>query len=81
MNLIKNKQLFFDDSKLFGRKNVVRKYGKPEIAAIYSDGVCSTDFNTGNVFRLDNGKYRMLYFAHSKEFDGKCLQESIYSYI
>ena len=73
MNLIKNKQLFFDDSKLFGRENVVRKYGKPEIAAIYSDGVCSTDFNTGNVFRLDNGKYRMLYFAHSKEFDGKKL--------
>ncbi|MBE6571445.1 MAG: hypothetical protein E7656_04305 [Ruminococcaceae bacterium] len=73
------KQLFFDDSRLFGRENVVRKYGKPQLSAIYNDGICSTDFCTGYVFRLDDGKYRMLYFGHSKEFYGKkifCAQSS-----
>ncbi len=62
------KQLFFDDNKLFGRDNVIRKYGKPEVISVYNDGVCSTDFCTGYVFRLENGKYRMLYFGHSDEF-------------
>lgn len=64
------KQLFFDDTKLFGRDNVVRKYGQPELVATYSDGVCSTDHCSGYVFRLKSGKYRMLYFAHSTEFSG-----------
>ncbi len=67
------KQLFFDDNKLFAIDNVVRKYGKPELTGIYSDGVCSTDFCTGSVFRLDDGRYRMLYFGHSREFEGKKL--------
>lgn len=64
------KQLFFDDNRLFSKDNVVRKYGKPERIAEYNDGVCSTDYCTGWVFKID-GKYRMLYFAHSTEFSGK----------
>ena len=71
------KQLFFDDNKLFGRDNVVRKYGRPELISVYNDGVCSTDYCTGNVFRLDNGKYRMLYYGHSNEFSGKKLFSAI----
>ena len=67
------KQLFFDDFYLFGKDNVKRVYGMPERIAEYNDGVCSTDFCTGTVFRLDNGKYRMLYFGHSKEFKGRKL--------
>lgn len=67
------KQLFFDDNKLFGRNNVTRKYGKPQLVSVYNDGVCSTDYCTGFVFRLDNGKYRMLYFGHSNIFSGKKL--------
>jgi len=65
------KQLFFDDNKLFGRNNVTRKYGKPQLVSVYNDGACSTDYCTGYVFRLDNGKYRMLYFGHSNLFSGK----------
>jgi len=71
------KQLFFDDSKLFGRDNFVRKYGKPEIVAEYHDGISSTDYATGYVFLLDNGKYRMLYFAHGTDFEGKKLFAAI----
>ena len=67
------KQLFFDDFYLFGKDNVKRVYGMPERIAEYNDGVCSTDFCTGTVFRLDNGKYRMLYFGHIKEFKGRKL--------
>lgn len=67
------KQLFFDDNKLFGRDNVIRKYGVPELICEYNDGICSTDFCTGYVFLLDNGKYRMLYFGHGKDFDNKKL--------
>lgn len=50
------KQLFFDDSKLFGRDNVIRKYGKVKAVAEYNDGICSTDYATGYTFLLDNGK-------------------------
>ena len=71
------KQLFFDDNKLFGIDNVERRYGKPELISVYNDGVCSTDYCTGSVFRLDNGKYRMLYFGHSNEFSGKKLFSAI----
>lgn len=67
------KQLFFDDALLLGRENVKRVYGKAERIAEYSDGLCSTDFCSGNVFRLDNGKYRMLYYSHSTAFEGKKL--------
>ena len=68
-----NKQLFFDDSKLFGRDNVIRKYGKPQMVAEYNDGVSSNDYASGFVFMLDNGKYRMLYFAHGADFEGRRL--------
>ena len=73
------KQLFFDDSRLFGKDNVKRVYGQPALIedAIYTDGVCSTDFCTGNVFKLPNGKYRMLYFGHSTQFKGKKLFAAI----
>ena len=64
------KQLFFDDNKLFGRDNVIRKYGKPQPVATYTDGIGSTDFYTGFVFKADDNKYRMLYLAHSTEFQG-----------
>ena len=65
------KQLFFDDNGLFGRDNVIRKYGKPEIVSEYSDKISSNDYCSGNIFKLDNGKYRLLYFAHGKDFEGK----------
>jgi len=65
------KQLFFDDNLLFGIENVERKYGEPKIISTYNDGISSTDFCTGYVFRLDNGKFRMLYFGASKSFNGK----------
>ena len=71
------KQLFFDDNSLFARDNTIRKYGKPVIAAEYNDGVCSTDYSTGQVFRLKNNKYRMLYFAHSKNFKGMKLFSAV----
>lgn len=73
------KQLFFDDSKLFGKTNTERKYGSPELIedAVYSDGVSSTDFCTSSVFRLENGNYRLLYFAHGKDFEGKKLFSAI----
>lgn len=67
------KQLFFDDNKLFGRDNLTRKYGEVTSVAEYNDGVCSTDFCTSWVFRINDGKYRMLYFGHSKNFEGKIL--------
>ena len=66
------KQLFFDDSMLFGRDNIIRKYGDPTICASYNDGICSTDFCSPYVFKID-GFYRMLYFGHGKDFDGKKL--------
>jgi len=62
------KQLFFDDNKLFGRDNTIRKYGKPELISVYYDGIASTDGSTGYVFQLDNGKYRMLYAGYSTEY-------------
>ncbi len=71
------KQLFFDDNKLFVRENVTRKYGRPQLIADYSDGSSSTDYPTGYVFRLDNGKYRMLYYAHSKVYSDRKLLSAI----
>ena len=71
------KQFFFDDSRLFGRDNVRRVYGSLERIAEYNDGICSTDFCSGSVFRLDNGNYRMLYFGHGKQFMGKKLFSAI----
>lgn len=71
------KQLFFDDFYLFGRDNVQRVYGRIERIAEYSDGVCSTDFCTANVFLLDDGRYRMLYFGHGIGFEGRKLFSAI----
>ena len=64
------KQLFFDDGRLFGKDNIVRQYGTDEIelVATYSDGICSTDYATGWVFRLDDGSYRLLYFGRSTQY-------------
>lgn len=71
------KQLFFDDNKLFSKENVVRKYGRPKVAATYSDGVSSNDYPTGFIFRLDNGKYRLMYTGHSKDFSSLKLFSAI----
>lgn len=71
------KQLFFDDSKLFGRENAIRKYGSAKLVSTYKDGVCSTDYSTGYVFKLDDGRYRMLYMGHSKNFEGLKLFSAI----
>ncbi len=64
------KQLLFDDSRLFGKNNTVRQYGTNdiELVATYSDGICSTDYATGWVFRLDDGTYRLLYFGRSTQY-------------
>ena len=64
------KQLFFDDNGLFARNHAVRKYGKPQLIATYSDGVCSTDYCAGWVFRMDDGVYRMIYFGHGQNYKG-----------
>ena len=58
------KQLFFDDMKLLRRENLKRDYGEPECISVYSDGVCSSDFPI-RVFRLDDGRYRMIYTGKS----------------
>ena len=65
-----NKQLFFDDNKLFSKQNVTRGYGRPVLVGEYVDEAVSTDFCTGWVFRIDEGKYRLLYFGHSTQFQG-----------
>lgn len=35
--IIVRKQLFFDDNKLFGADNIIRKYGRPEWISVYND--------------------------------------------
>ncbi len=64
------KHLFFDDNKFFSKVNVTRDYGHPELVGEYIDDVVSTDFCTGWVFPIDEGKYRLLYFGHSRQFQG-----------
>ena len=71
------KQLFFDDNGLFGKENVIRVGGKPTLTATYSDGVCSTDYCTGWAFRLDDGRWRLLYFGHGTAFAGMRLFAAI----
>jgi len=63
-----NKQLFFDDMKFLIRDNLERAYGVPEVCSVYSDGVSSTDYPEVFVFRLDDGRYRMIYAG--KSIDG-----------
>ena len=57
------KQLFFDDNSLFSVDNAERKYGKVEVVSEYHDSICSIDFCTGHVFKMQDGSFRMLYFA------------------
>ena len=64
------KQLFFDDNGLFGKENVVRKYGEPELVNEYSDDVSSNDYCSAWVFKTEDGKYRLLYFSHGKSYEG-----------
>ena len=73
------KHLFFDDNKLFSKENVTRDYGSPELVGEYIDASVSTDFCTGWVFRLRDGKYRLLYFGHSAEFEHHKLFSAISS--
>ena len=71
------KQLFFDDNGLFVIDNLKREYGKYEIVATYKDPNCSTDLCTGHVFKLDDGRYRMLYFSHGSTYKGMRLFSAI----
>ncbi len=73
------KHLFFDDNKFFSKENVTRDYGRPEIIGEYIDESVSTDFCTGWVFPIDDGKYRLLYFGHSTAFKGHKLFSAISS--
>ncbi len=73
------KQLFFDDMKLLRRENLRRAYGTPECIAVYSDGISSTDYPEIFVFRLDNGKYRMIYAG--KSVDGSYQHLKMFSAI
>ena len=58
-------QFFFDDQRLFGRENLRRVYGTPELLAEYFDGEFSTDYHTGYAFRLADGRVRLLYYGKS----------------
>ena len=71
------KHLFFDDNKLFSKENVLRGYGRTELVGEYRDEAVSTDFCTGWVLPLANGKYRLLYFGHSTHFEGHKLFSAI----
>ncbi len=66
-----NKTLFFDDSKLFVRDNVIRKYGQPKKIATLFDPCCCSVFPGNFVFKLDNGSYRWIICAIGKAFSGK----------
>ena len=59
------KHLFFDDKYLLVKKNVKRSYGTPKLCedAIYCDDNVNTSYASPWVFKLDNGKYRMLYYG------------------
>ena len=71
------KHLFFDDNNLFSKVNACRKYVEPKLVGKYFDDAASTDFYTGWVFRLDDGRYRLLYFGHSKKYEGHKLFSAI----
>lgn len=57
------KHLFFDDEKLFGRENVRRVYGTPQLEAVYTDGAVSTDYFSPWVFPCADGLTRMIYYG------------------
>ncbi len=58
-----SKILFFDDDLLYERENVMRGLGTPEFVrdAVFSDGKTVTPLATPWVFRLPDGRYRMVY--------------------
>lgn len=68
------KYLFFDDQKLWRRNGLVRKMGHPRPIAdsVYFDGHCTTDWPTPHVFRMDDGKYRMIYEGSEKDGSMHC---------
>ncbi|MCQ2429661.1 MAG: hypothetical protein MJ192_04970 [Clostridia bacterium] len=55
-------QLFFDDSRVFGRAGTTRVYGTPVVSAVYRDPDFSTDYCSPWVLRRD-GAYIMLYMG------------------
>ena len=57
----------------------MRGYGRPEIIGEYVDPSVSTDFCTGWVFKLDDGRYRLMYFGHGSDFSGHKLFSAISS--
>lgn len=67
------KNLFFDDQRLFGRENLERCYGEPELVATYNDGVSFTSVEGAYVFLTDDGKYRLLYQAKVEGHKGHFL--------
>ena len=71
------KQLFFDDNNLFSKENLSRDYGQPELVGEYIDSSVSTDFSTGWVFPIEDGKFRLMYFGHGTEFEGRKLFTAI----
>ena len=67
--------LFFDDQKLFQRKNLTRCYGTPQLIpdSVYFDEYSSTDLRTAFVFHTDDGKYRMVYQGKLTDKTDRCL--------
>ncbi len=65
--------LFFDDQKLFGRDNLVRRQGQPTLTsdAIYNDGICVTSIPGVFVLPLADGRWRMVY-------QGKCDETALH---
>ncbi|MBP5781406.1 MAG: hypothetical protein J6X34_09265 [Clostridia bacterium] len=61
------KVLFFDDSGSFRREGLTRVTGRPELIATYRDGHSDTSWSTGFIFRLDDGRFRMLYQGRQKD--------------
>jgi len=72
-----HKQLFFDDNTFFSKENVSRDYGHPLLVGEYIDESVSTDFCTGWVFPIEDGKFRLMYFGHGTEFEGRKLFTAI----
>lgn len=59
-------ELFFDDYRLFGRAGTERAYGVPELAAVYTDPLFSTDYPSPFVVKKD-GRTFMLYMGKHRE--------------
>ena len=57
------KNLFFDDQRLFMRENLRREMGHPEPIAAYQDPDYDTPLMSGQVFKCDDGKFRMVYMV------------------